>query len=120
MAADDSPTGSPVILASIATSQMCAIPSEMIGRFVRISLAKGGTYSLVRFGTSSSVSVAETVSTRNAGTGALTPGTTEPHVCVVQGATERVKLDSSWTHFAHIEAATGGLFSMVLATGDGD
>lgn len=128
MAADAStPSGatiSSVRLATTTSAEVVEIPDEWKGRFVRFALhgtaadtaiAKLGA---IRFGTADSVSVSLTTTTTLA-SNVPNEVATVPHVVLDCPGFADERIDPSWTHFAHIEGATGGYFVATLKTGGG-
>lgn len=119
MASDVSRKGDTYQRATVATAEVCAIPAAWSGKFVDFSAVTKEVY--IRFGTADTVSCDyTTASARDAGTKALTATTAGPHLIIPAGSTVPERVDSAYTHFAHISSATGGILYAVLSTGDGE
>lgn len=102
---------------TVTSSEACAIPAEWSGKFVEFVAMDADVY--IRFGTVSSVAVAyTTASVRGGDPFALTATASGPHLIIPAGQRVHERVDTSWTHFAHIASATGGRLFANLATGD--
>lgn len=101
-----------------ADGELCAVPAAWAGKFVEFTAWGQDVY--IRFGADANVDVNfTTASARDGGTFALTATTKGPHLIIPAGQSRHERIDSSWTHFAHISPTTGGRLFAVLATGDG-
>lgn len=119
MASDVSRKGDTYQLATVATAQVCAIPTAWSGKYVDFSAVTKDVY--IRFGTADTVSCDyTTASARDGTTKVLTATTAGPHLIIAAGTMVPERVDASYTHFAHISAATGGILYAVLSTGDGE
>lgn len=120
--AADYTLGTPHSRASVTTAEVLAIPSGWEGRFVEFHSDAGSGSAVaiaVRFGTSASMT-APVIATHSGGTPpALTADAAVPHIMLQVQERRRVRLDPSWTHFAHIASATTGRLRFALASGPG-
>lgn len=114
LAADACPGDSAYQRPTTATAAVLEIPAAMRGKFVRFSAETSDVY--IRFGTSVSVNVDNTADSTVA-SNALTEDTTTPHLHVVAGQSEQLRLQAAWTHFAHISADANGKLRFALWTG---
>lgn len=116
-AANLSHTGDVFIRSTVTSAEVCAVPAAWSGNYVEFSAMEEDVF--IRFGTSASVGVDQsTASARNGTTLALTATTAGPHLVIPAGTSKHERVDSSWTHFAHIASGTTGKLYAALATGD--
>jgi hypothetical protein len=113
MAADIS-YGTPYARATVTAHEVIEIPSAERGKFWHFHAETSDVW--IRFGTSASVEVDPSArSTLNTAT--LSASGKEAHLHVAAGATEPVRLDKAWTHFAHESADTSGVLRFGPAQG---
>ena len=113
-----SSVGFPVRRATVTTAEVWAIPDVWKGRYVCFR-SHGSQVVHIRFGTADTVSVsASAVSGLAAGVLSANATPTEPHIIVPSDGREDEYIDSSWTHLAHISAATTGFLCATLRTAE--
>lgn len=119
-AAADYTLGTPHARTTVTTAELLEIPADCVGKFVRFhaDVGSGSAVSVaIRFG---SASVTVSVAARSTlATATLTADATVPHVVLVAGGSERIRLDPSWTHLIHVSSATTGCLRFALAEGPG-
>ena len=119
MADDNSPEEGFHALATTAAAdgQRIEIPADMIGKFCAFAAETKDVW--IRFEGAGTVDVDETaVSTVAAEV--PTAVAKVPQVYIPAGTERHLRLKASWTHFAHISAATGGVLRFGLQTGSSD
>lgn len=115
-AADACPGDNSYERQTVTSAEVCAIPSDMVGKFCRFSAETSDVW--IRFGTSDAVTVDATqVSARDNDTKELTPHAATAHLHIVAGTSEQFRLQGDWTHLAHISADTSGLLRFAVWQG---
>ena len=86
-------------------------------KFVEFTAMGADVY--IRFGIADTVAVDYTT-VSDVTDAVVTPGGDEPHLIIPQGQSRHERIDSSWTHFAHIGSTADGYLYAAPATGDSD
>lgn len=113
--------GTPHARATVTTAELLVIPSGWAGKYVKFASCAGSGAAVdiaIRFGDATAVPVIADRSAIDVD-GVLTADVNVPHTLVMAGTEQRLRLDPSWTHLAHISAATTGCLRFALATGTG-
>lgn len=119
-ASADYTLGTPHARSSVTSAELLEIPADCIGKFVRFQSTAGSGAAVdigIRFGDSGAACVIGDRSSLSVA--ALTADVNVPHLYLVAGQSERIRLDPSWTHLSHISGATTGCLRFAPAEGSG-